>query len=363
MSEQANTPVTQTEIERQRKRFESAERKLNKLYEVIERFESNYPEAEEFYSWLENILKQREDIESEVSSFEALIAEKNSGVETQVEKAKEEIDNVLSDVDAKAGEFKEDLNNRLAEFSDLLDEKRRNEDEDAEERKNEVRELLEEARKSKEEIDSLEEASTLQKQKISDTEQRIERTLKDAEKALTSATAAGLAKEFEARRKSLSHTQKWWVAGLILSLLCALGIAVYRFNSIQQLLVMPEQTATSVIFLNFLISAITIAAPVWFAWVSTKQIGFCFRLSEDYGYKASLSAAYEGFRKEIEQLPQEEDSEMEDDLRIKLLDNILKTLDERPLRYVEQKVHGSPFHELMPFFKNKEQKSKPEENS
>ena len=123
----------------------------------------------------------------------------------------------------------------------------------------------------------------------------------------------------------------------------------------QELLIKPEKAAGSIIFLNILISVLSIAAPVWFAWVSTKQIGYCFRLSEDYGFKASIAAAYEGFRKEIEQLPTEEGSDMEDDLRIKLLDSILKTLDERPLRYVEQKVHGSPFHELLPFLKNKEQ--------
>lgn len=214
---------------------------------------------------------------------------------------------------------------------------------------------MREATESKVKIDSLENSSSQQGQKISETELRIERTLADAEKALTSATAAGLAKEFETRRKDLFKTQNYWVGGLVISLLLALVIAFFRFNSIQELLIKPGQATGSIIFLNILVSALSIAAPVWFAWVSTKQIGYCFRLSEDYGFKASIAAAYEGFRKEIEQLPQEEGSDMEDDLRIKLLDSILKTLDERPLRYVEQKVHGSPLHEFLPFLKNKEQ--------
>ena len=84
-----------------------------------------------------------------------------------------------------------------------------------------------------------------------------------------------------------------------------------------ELLIKPEKAAGSFIFLNILISVLSIAAPVWFAWVSTKQIGYCFRLSEDYGFKASIAAAYEGFRKEIEQLPPEEGSDMEDDLKVK----------------------------------------------
>lgn len=326
MSEQPIVPPTQAEIERQRKRFESAEKKLNKLYDALDKFERKFENIDDLSSWLESMLGNKTKIEELTVSFSKDVAERKSSMDVTQNEVTQKAEDLFTKLEEDEGKFYDQLDNKT-----------------------------EEASKSKEKIDSIEKSSNLIGQKISDTELRIQRTLKDAEKALTSATAAGLAKEFETRRKDLFTTQKWWVFGLISSLVLALVIAFFRLHSMQELLIKPEKAAGSIIFLNILISVLSIAAPVWFAWVSTKQIGYCFRLSEDYGFKASIAAAYEGFRKEIEQLPPEEGSDMEDDLRIKLLDSILKTLDERPLRYVEQKVHGSPFHELLPFLKNKEQ--------
>lgn len=326
MSEQPIVPPTQAEIERQRKRFESAEKKLNKLYDALDKFERKFENIDALSSWLESMLGNKTKIEELTVSFSKDVAERKSSMDVTQNEVTQKAEDLFTKLEEDEGKFYDQLDNKT-----------------------------EDASKSKEKIDSIEKSSNLIGQKISDTELRIQRTLKDAEKALTSATAAGLAKEFETRRKDLFTTQKWWVFGLISSLVLALVIAFFRLHSMQELLIKPEKAAGSIIFLNILISVLSIAAPVWFAWVSTKQIGYCFRLSEDYGFKASIAAAYEGFRKEIEQLPPEEGSDMEDDLRIKLLDSILKTLDERPLRYVEQKVHGSPFHELLPFLKNKEQ--------
>jgi hypothetical protein len=83
---------------------------------------------------------------------------------------------------------------------------------------------------------------------------------------------------------------------------------------------------------------LSVGAPVWFAWLSTKQIGQRFRLSEDYAFKASISRAYEGFRREA--------ARFDKDMEAKLLTSALTRLDELPLRLVEADSHGSPWHEL-----------------
>jgi hypothetical protein len=83
---------------------------------------------------------------------------------------------------------------------------------------------------------------------------------------------------------------------------------------------------------------LSIGAPIWFAWLATKQIGQRFRLSEDYAFKASISRAYEGFRREA--------ARMDKDLEARLLASALTRLDELPLRLVETESHGSPWHEL-----------------
>ena len=56
MSEQPIVPPTQAEIERQRKRFESAEKKLNKLYDALDKFERKFENIDDLSSWLESML-------------------------------------------------------------------------------------------------------------------------------------------------------------------------------------------------------------------------------------------------------------------------------------------------------------------
>lgn len=84
---------------------------------------------------------------------------------------------------------------------------------------------------------------------------------------------------------------------------------------------------------------LSVGAPIWFAWLSTKQIGQRFRLSEDYAFKASISKAYEGYRREAHRI--------DPALESQLLRSALSRLDEQPLRLVESASYGSPWHELM----------------
>ena len=92
------------------------------------------------------------------------------------------------------------------------------------------------------------------------------------------------------------------------------------------------------VWIDLLLTILSVGAPVWFAWVSTKQIGQRFRLAEDYGYKASISKAYEGYRREAALL--------DPAFQARLFSSALTRLDEIPLRLVETDTHGSPWHEL-----------------
>lgn len=96
--------------------------------------------------------------------------------------------------------------------------------------------------------------------------------------------------------------------------------------------------STSVFVLQMVVVVFSLAAPIWFAWLSTKQIGQRFRMSEDYAFKAAISSAYEGFRREAAMI----DKNMERDL----LQSALTRYDELPLRLLGQDNYGSPWHEL-----------------
>lgn len=167
-----------------------------------------------------------------------------------------------------------------------------------------------------------------------------EAVLQKCETAYSAATSLGLARAFHERSRALNYSMWTWVGGLVVALAAGGYFGGQRLHVLSDLLGTRNSTVvgTPVIVLNLLLSLISVAAPVWFAWLATKQIGQRFRLAEDYAYKASIARAYEGFRRETARF----DKEMESRLLVSALDR----LDELPLRLVETESHGSPWHEL-----------------
>lgn len=162
--------------------------------------------------------------------------------------------------------------------------------------------------------------------------------LKRCEQAYSASTSVGLAAAFSERSASLSKSMWIWVGGLIAALAAGSYFGTSQLQSLNELLKTPNVLASAVA-LNLLLSLLSVAAPVWFAWLATKQIGQRFRLSEDYAFKASISRAYEGYRQEAHRI--------DEDLEARLLESALARLDELPLRLVEGDNHGSPWHELL----------------
>lgn len=161
--------------------------------------------------------------------------------------------------------------------------------------------------------------------------------LERCETAYSAATSVGLAAAFSERSTALSRSIWFWIGGLVLAL--AAG-SVFGSNQLRTLaeVIRTADASTSMIALNLLLAILSVGPPVWFAWLATKQIGQRFRLAEDYAFKAAVSRAYEGFRREA--------ARFDDDMEAKLLTSALTRLDELPLRLIEPQSHGSPWHEL-----------------
>lgn len=128
-----------------------------------------------------------------------------------------------------------------------------------------------------------------------------------------------------------------WVVGLVVALVAGSYFGSSQLHTLSELFRQPDVTS-SVVILNLILSLLSVGAPVWFGWLATKQIGQRFRLAEDYAFKASISRAYEGFRREA--------ARVDKDMEARLLASALTRLDELPLRLVEPDSHGSPWHEL-----------------
>lgn len=175
------------------------------------------------------------------------------------------------------------------------------------------------------------------KKSIDEAHQAASAMIARSEQALRGSTSAGLANAFEHRRKNLAFNGLCWTAGLVIALGCALAVGWERLGSLQA--VLTGDKSASVIWANALLALFGVGAPVWFAWLATKQIGTTFRLAEDYAFKASVSQAYEGYRTEAVQI--------DPVLRERLFATALSRIEEAPIRLVDGTAHSSPLSELL----------------
>ncbi|MCE0917972.1 hypothetical protein [Pseudomonas sp. NMI760_13] len=158
------------------------------------------------------------------------------------------------------------------------------------------------------------------------------------ESVYSSATSVGLAAAFTERSKALDLSMWGWVAGLVVALIVGGVAGSAQLHNLAFELTKADSNSVGV-GISLVLSILSVGGPVWFAWLSTKQIGQRFRLSEDYAFKASISRAYEGYRREA--------SRIDPDLERQLLGSALSRLDEQPLRLVENDSFGSPWHEFL----------------
>lgn len=166
----------------------------------------------------------------------------------------------------------------------------------------------------------------------------INTVLNRSNEALRTSTSAGLAGAFYKKVKKLECSSRWWVGGFVASLVTILGVGLWRLISVLDMLNRVD-AKIEIVILNMVLSALTLGAPIWFAWLASKRISFLFKLVEDYEFKASTSTAYEGFRREAGS----HDKAMESKVLLSALDRF----DEPPLRFVDEKVFGSPWQELI----------------
>lgn len=174
-------------------------------------------------------------------------------------------------------------------------------------------------------------------QKITDKKEEADKLVAQCEEAYKITTTKGLAAAFDQRAIKLSQTMWIWVGGLLLSLVAGGLIGASRFEALAKSLQVANPQ-WGVIWMDFILSIIGLAAPIWFAWLATKQISQRFRLSEDYAFKASVAKAYEGYRREA--------ARIDEAFEARLFSSALTRLEEAPLRLVENDYHGSPWHEF-----------------
>lgn len=193
-------------------------------------------------------------------------------------------------------------------------------------------------------IDDYHQKSRTISETLSQLETEAKQIVAQCEEAYRVTTSVGLAAAFDERAKRSERAMVAWVVGLLIALAYGSCVGASRIALMTEVLKTTEPQ-WGIIGLHIVLSLLSIGAPLWFAWLATKQINQHFRLSEDYAFKASISKAYEGYRREAARL--------DEVFAAQLFSSALSRLDEAPLRLVEKDTHGSPWHELLstPSFK------------
>ncbi|WP_019837768.1 hypothetical protein [Acinetobacter towneri] len=208
---------------------------------------------------------------------------------------------------------------------------------------------LKEARRK---VSELEKESSFDRKKVNEHKSSIEAQLKainelhgqaqqlveKCEEAYRITTTKGLAAAFDQRARDLKNSMRFWVGGLLFALAIGAWIGHERIQILTTSLSAPT-LSWGVIGIQIVLSMTSVVAPLWFAWLATKQISQRFKLAEDYDFKASVAKAYEGYKKEA--------AKIDADFEARLFNVALTRLEEAPLRLVDSVNHGSPTHEVI----------------
>ena len=180
--------------------------------------------------------------------------------------------------------------------------------------------------------------------KLEALQSKFSETHKAIEGLLPGATSAGLASAFRKQRLAFWLPKLMWLSLFILSIvgLLLLGMVIlWERGSLGFLIAkqppsMPAQADWSDI-LRFFLQRLAVAAPlIWLAILSARNYKLCSRLRDEYAFKETLSAAFEGYKTQMTEISK--DKLLKDTPIMLLCHNILRILSENPTRVYDTRL-------------------------
>jgi hypothetical protein len=275
---------------------ESLNEKINALEEM---YKSGSETASKITATYNNLLKRKKEIDDlyfEIIGFEDENEEtgevtKEKGIKDQLEQTydqiKNEIEALKQDLLLFKKSEKENYKNDLSKNKEMLNER----------------------------METLE-------NEYNETSQKIRALLPDA-------LTAGLSHAFSEKRKEEILDGKKLNTYFFLAILGLVLISLIPFI-INMYMLREGKTLESIISdaPRIVLAILPLYIPfLWLAYFSNKRINLSKRLVEEYTHKEVLSKTFEGLSKQIESI---EDEDMSEELRIKLLYNILDVSSENP---------------------------------
>lgn len=146
---------------------------------------------------------------------------------------------------------------------------------------------------------------------------------------LPGAASAGLASAFEMRMKAFSLPKRAWAVVFIMCIVALIGVAAYGAND-----ALLNEKADGQTVALYLLRRLPLVAPlVWLAIYAGRNHMVAQRLEEDYGFKATTSRSFEGYKREMAALGHDTDGQP----LAALCRNVLKILATPPGRVFDAK--------------------------
>jgi len=169
--------------------------------------------------------------------------------------------------------------------------------------------------------------------RLADLEKRCAMQLKAIESLLPGAASAGLAYSFEQQKKRFEKPQKnWLIAGLI-ALTGLLLVGAIGMPGLPLIGSLPQEGLDGGLLKHVLIR-LPLAIPlIWIAIYAGHNYMVALRIEEDYAYKEAVSRAFEGYKREMANVPGL--SPNDSGPLVTLCTNVLNAMAERPGRIYE----------------------------
>ena len=145
---------------------------------------------------------------------------------------------------------------------------------------------------------------------------------------LPGATSAGLAKSYFDQKNSYKWPNIIWSAVFGLTMV---GMVYYAIHTIS------KSTDIGNVFMNILSRAPFFIPTIWLALFASKQQSQNRRLEQEYAYKESLAKSYDGYKREIENLPETEEK---NEIMEKLVRTMIDSAGFNPSSTLEKQSHN-----------------------
>lgn len=265
-------------------------------------------------------MRRKSDIDSMHKEIVGYSIENDEGEVEQIEGLRHELEESYSVLNARSKSIQKEVEDSIANIkSDYSDEITRIE--------NDANKVI-----------------TSSKNKINSVSDKLTRLLPGAmAEGLSAAYDKKKEEEIESQSK-LEVTFRVAIAVLVLISLIPFFVDIYLVAYLKQELISVVKDTP-----NLLISILPLYFPIfWLAYSTNKKLNLSKRLIEEYTHKSVLGTTFDGLSTQIESLP--DDGNMRDELRAKLLFNLLQVSSENPGKLITN--YDKSDHPLMEALEN-----------